>query len=258
MKLFDSHTHVGRFHECYFTPADFINICKQVGITDVGVSSSTMADEDFDLVFSEMKELVSQNEVTIHPVLWISPKMLNSGAITRFIESGIKWCCVKVHNYQQRGQWGDSLSPLMLQATDLARQLNVPLLFHCGNEMCMPDDYEPLIAATPDVKFVIAHSRPVDQTIRILSKYPNAYADTAFAPTEDILKMFKAGVGNRVMWGTDIPVMSYYYSYLDGKKVEEFDYKTYCFNMLNKLREKLTEEEYLALTYNNAYKLYNR
>ena len=256
MRLFDAHTHLGQFHDCYYNPQTYINICKIVGITDVAVSSCTTVDEDYDKILSEISALLAQDEVKIYPVLWITPKMLRTKAIDKFLSSGIDWRCVKVHNYQQHGEWGDSLSPLMRQATDLARHLDVPLLFHCGNELCMPDDYEPLIAAIPDVRFVIAHSRPVDQTIRLLTKYPNAFADTAFTPTKDILRMFDASLSNKVMWGTDIPIMSYYYNHLNGQDIADFDYKQYCDKYLSALKVALSYEDYMALTYDNASRLY--
>lgn len=134
--LFDSHVHIGQFyHDIYFSPELVLRTCKQIGVSGIAVSSTTVATEDYPKVLSEMLQLLSQDEVHIVPVLWITPRMLQTGAIRQFIDSGIQWQCIKVHNYLQRGQWGESTGPLMQQVVALAQELRLPILFHTGNEL---------------------------------------------------------------------------------------------------------------------------
>lgn len=257
--LFDSHVHIGQFYnDIYFSPELVLRTCKQIGITGIAVSSTTVATEDYPKVLSEIQQLLSQDEVHIVPVLWLTPHMLQTGAVQQFIDSGIKWQCLKVHNYLQRGQWGESTSPLMLQVVALAQELHLPILFHTGNENCYPDDYAPLIQSHPEQTFILAHSRPVEQTIRIMQTCPNAWADTAFTPIPDILQMVQAGLIDRMMWGTDLPLMAYYYGTLRGMEdAGKYDFKGYYNTLLSQLRDALKNTmDYRKLTYQTASLFY--
>lgn len=257
--LFDSHVHVGQFYNnVYFSPQMVLNVCKQIGITGIAVSSTTVAEENYPKVLSELEYLLSQDAVRVVPILWATPKMLQSGGIQLFRDCGIDWRCIKVHNYLQRGQWGDAMGPLMQQVVDLAQEMHLPILFHTGNDNCFPDDYAPLIQAHPEQVFILAHSRPVDQTIRIMQVCPNAWADTAFTPIEEIVQMVKAGLIDRMMWGTDLPLMAYYYGTLRGMEdAGKYDFKGYYNTLLSQLRDALKNTmDYRKLTYQTASLFY--
>ncbi len=255
--LFDSHVHIGQFHNgIYFSPELVLCTCKQIGITGIAVSSTTVATEDYAKVLSEIQQLLSQDEVHIVPILWLTPHMLQTGAVQQFIDSEIKWQCIKVHNYLQRGQWRESTGPLMLQVVALAQELHLPILFHTGNENCYPDDYAPLIQLHPEQTFILAHSRPVEQTIRIMQACPNAWADTAFTPIADILQMVQAGLINRMMWGTDLPLMGYYYGFLRGEDIAKYDFPAYYNALLSQLQTTLSPSDYTRLTYQTAHRFY--
>lgn len=113
MTLIDSHVHVGQFHDVYYAPDTIIDACKRIGIDAIGVSSTTICIEDHTRVLDEFRSLLSQQTVRIIPILWITPNMLEDGSIERYVNSGINWKCIKVHNYQQQGQWGACCGPLL-------------------------------------------------------------------------------------------------------------------------------------------------
>lgn len=257
--LFDSHVHIGQFYnDLFFSPQMVLRACKQIGITDMAVSSTSVALEDYPKVLSEFEQLLSQDEVRIVPILWVTLRMLQSGGIQQFLDSGIRWQCIKVHNYLQHGQWGDAMGTHMCQVVELAQDMHLPILFHTGNEQCYPDDYAPLIQAHPEQTFILAHSRPVDQTIRIMQACPNAWADTAFTPIEDIEQMVQAGLIDRMMWGTDLPLMGFYYGVLQGNTdLNQYDFKGYYTALLSQLQAVLSASDYDKLTYTNATTFYS-
>ncbi len=256
--LFDSHVHIGLFYNnVYFSPQMVLDACKQSGVTGIAVSSTTIAEENYPKVLAEFGQLLSQTDIPIVPVLWVTPRMLQTGGIRQFRDSGIRWQCIKVHNYLQRGAWGEATGALMQQVVDLAQDMHLPILFHTGNDKCYPDDYAPLIKSHPEQVFILAHSRPVNQTIRIMQSCPNAWADTAFTPLEDIVQMVNAGLIDRMLWGTDLPLMGYYYGVLRGSDINQYDFKGYYTTLLSQLQTELSAADYLKLTYQNAARFYS-
>lgn len=256
--IFDSHVHIGQFNEVYYSPQMVLDACRQIGISGIAVSSTTVAEENYPKVLAEFKPLLSQTDIHIVPILWVTPRMLLTGGIQLFVDSGIHWQCIKVHNYLQHGAWGEATGPLMQQVVALAQEMHLPILFHTGNENCYPADYAPLIQSHPEQVFILAHSRPVDQTIRIMQACPNAWADTAFTPMTDITQMIEAGLIDRMMWGTDLPLMGYYYGVLRGiKEADQYDFNGYYTDLLLQLHSSLSAAAYDKLTSQNAAAFYS-
>ena len=71
----------------------------------------------------------------------------------------------------------------------------------------------------PDLKFVLAHGRPIGETILLMNKYPNAWTDTAFMPIEHIKKLKEENLTNRVLFGSDAPINRIYYP---GQTTEQY------------------------------------
>ena len=90
--------------------------------------------------------------------------------------------------------------------------MNVPLLFHTGGrEESDAGSYAEIIRQNQDVRFILAHSRPIEQTLPILQDCPNCYADTAFTPIENVEKMVNSGFSDRILFGTDYPLPKAFY-----------------------------------------------
>lgn len=256
--IFDTHVHVGQFFDDYYSPEWLINTCKHIGISAIAVSSTTTCEENYDKVLHELTELQRQDEIVVCPILWVSPYMLQSGGIKKMLDSTIQWKCIKVHNYQQKGAWGDSTGSLMMQVVSLAQRLHVPILLHTGNEYCYPDDYLPLIEKCPEQIFILAHSRPVDQTINAMLTHPNVWADTAFTPIFNIKQLVDAGLTDRILWGTDLPIVGYYASEKHKQHGLQFDFVTYYNSLLMQLRKSISEPDFEKLTYKNPCMFYNK
>ncbi|MCF0177376.1 MAG: amidohydrolase family protein [Bacteroidales bacterium] len=217
LRLHDSHIHIGQFRELYNQPQDVFDFLTSVGIEKIAVSSTTTCAGRMDLVASEMKEIVKIGGDRVLPVLWINTEWLRDNSIDFLLDCGVNWQCLKVHGLSQ--DWHSDPTLLEMVVT-MAREMHLPLLLHTGG--CPESDaghYMDVIKRNPDVNFILAHSRPIDQTIHILRNCDNAWADTAFSPFEDIKKMVIAGVSDRILWGTDYPMHNIFYKGSDIKKL---------------------------------------
>lgn len=251
--LCDSHIHVGQFYDIYTPPRRLLSIARQIGIDRMAVSSTTICEEDYTKVLREMKTLLRCGKDKVLPVLWITPMMVdNPFVIDEFINSGISWRCVKIHGALHPYVW-KPYSRYMKKAVAVAQQLGVPLLFHTGSfPYCEPDYYRKVIARYKRQTFILAHSRPVNQTIAIMHEYKNVWADTAFAPIDDIKLMVDAGLTDRMMWGSDLPIMQHFY----GEPNVEYDFATYYKRQIEELRTILCDDEYTKLTSANFNRLF--
>ena len=181
-----------------------------VGVERFACSSTTICEGNYEKVLSEMSELVHISENRVFPVLWILPQMLSDDGLLRFINSGIPWRMLKIHPQLHPLSWQCGSRNLQ-KVVRLDKHLNLPLLIHTGESPgCYPSLFERAIRYNPSVTFILAHGRPLDETISLMQKYPNVLTDTAFMPVEHIAKLCHFGLAHRVLWGTDVPIQRYY------------------------------------------------
>lgn len=246
--LFDAHIHVGQFHDIYETPADLVADLTRVGVSKFAVSSTTICEEDYDKVIKEIKELKVLCGEQVQPVLWILPQMLNDGGLEIFLDSGIQWRCVKIHPQLHPASWLPEKNELE-KVLSLAETSDVPLLIHTGEkEGCYPSLYEKAFSEYPSVTFILAHGRPIDETIDMMKKYPNVWTDTAFMPIEHICMLCDENLFDRVLWGSDYPIPKYYYP--------DKDMKDYYLTLIQQLKETIKTEDFEKITYTNFKNLF--
>lgn len=246
--LIDTHIHVGQYCKRYFAPADIHNLMEQIRVKYYAVSSTTMCEENYPKVVDEIQTLIDLDHEKVMPVMWITPEGLK-GNIAWFLESDIKWRCLKVHPFLHKNDWKPEGSQFA-EVIDIARELEVPLLIHTGNEECCQcGKYESLIAKNPDIAFILAHGRPLMQAIPILSEYPNAYTDSAFMQIDDMKRLLDEGLSHKLLWGTDMCIPKHFYP--------EQDMMEYYRRKLNAFKNISTIEQYAQVTYRNAANLFD-
>lgn len=102
----------------------------------------------------------------------------------------------------------------------MAGNNNLPLLIHTGGRPeAEPLQFERFIKDYSEVKTILAHGRPIDQACEIIKRYSNAYVDTAFMPIEDINFLIETGLKNKIIFGSDYPIDSYFHPEKDRKEV---------------------------------------
>ncbi len=241
--LTDSHIHVGQFYHIYTSPDDLLRMMDNIGVNHFAASSTSICEGDYGKVLREMRELSGIAQGRLHAVLWIIPSMLTDGGLERFLNSGIDWECLKIHPQLNPGAWGESESYLN-EVTSLAKSMKIPLLIHTGEaEGCYPIQFQQAIADNPEILFILAHSRPLDQTINLMERYSNVWADTAFVPVDNIVKLCNAGLSSRVLWGTDYPIPKYYY--------ENLDMTRHYTDIVEALQASICQEDFSKITYSN-------
>lgn len=244
----DSHIHIGQYLTNYTTAADLITFLDSVGIDKIAVSSTTTCEEDYAGILCEFKELLRVAGNRAYPVLWITPKMISSWAVFPMFDQGIEWECLKIHPQLHPTEWLEG-SALMSLVAAIASIKGLPLLIHTGEMSgCYPCQHEWIIKARPDVTFILAHGRPIDQTIELMRTYSNVWCDTAFMPTENIVKLCKEGLTDRVLWGSDYPIPKYHYPGTDMKK--------YYLGLVNELQSRIDEESFRKITEQNFSKIF--
>ena len=181
-----------------------------VGVEQFACSSTTICEGDYDKVLAEMLELQALAGYRLLPVLWIVPQMLYDGGLQRFMQSAISWRMLKIHPQLHPLAWYCGSTNLQ-KVLRLAKQMHVPLLIHTGEFAgCYPSLFKWAIRYNPTITFILAHGRPIDETIALLQHYPNVLTDTAFMPVEHIAELCQQGLSHRILWGTDIPIQKYY------------------------------------------------
>jgi uncharacterized protein len=200
----DSHIHVGRFFESYYSPEYISLFIKTMNIEKALVSSTTTCEEDYSKVISEIHQLSKLSEGKVLPILWITPEMLKNNNLFYMLEAKIDWKCIKIHglihNWPHNGK-------LLQQVIDIAIEMQVPILVHSGgSKKCDAGSYSRVIKQHPNQIFILAHGRPVDEAMSVLKKSPNAHVDTAFMPLEDIKLLVDNGFEDKILFGTDFPI----------------------------------------------------
>ena len=154
--LIDSHVHVGQFNDLYFSPQEVASLMRTVGVDYYAVSSTTICEENYPKVIDELEQLIAIDGDKVIPIMWITPYSLD-GNIAWFLESTIKWRCMKIHTFLHPEKWGQD-SKLFAEVIDIARELSLPLLIHTGIENCCQcKKYKTLIDNNPDITFILAH-----------------------------------------------------------------------------------------------------
>lgn len=245
--LIDTHIHVGQFREQYFAPSAIHRLVKLMNIDYYAVSSTTMCEEDYPKVIREIQTLIDMDGNKVLPVMWITPEGLK-GNIAWFLESDIKWRCLKVHPFLHPHDWQPD-GEQFREVIGIARELRIPLLIHTGNdETCPCGKYEAMVTRNQDIDFILAHGRPLPQVIPLLRSYPNAYADSAFMPVADMARLIHEGLADKLLWGTDMYI-PHYYTPQDNMQ-SCYQHKLDAFKVL------CTKEQYEQVTFENAVRIF--
>lgn len=233
--IIDNHVHVGWYWDGYHSAFEVWNGIKNAGINKCVVSSTSTCADLYHNILTEFYQMISlAGKDNIIPLLWISPKMIQKKwPLKKLLKSKIEWRGIKLH-YVSHPQFSHN-PEIVKKALDVARDLGgVPVLIHTGEwENCHAGIFEPMIVENPRLKFVLAHGRPVEETVFLMKKYPNVWTDTAFMPLSSIQLLKDEDITDRVLFGSDAPINKIYFpefstiDYLKKKirEIKEIDEK---------------------------------
>ncbi|MFL6021870.1 MAG: amidohydrolase family protein [Marmoricola sp.] len=120
--------------------------------------------------------------------------------------------------------------PLLDPAWEALAAAGTPVITHVGsgpvgNAFTGPEHLERLLAKHPDVRVVVAHLGAPEfaEFLDLAEKHEHTYLDTTmvftdfFVPFPDVLVPRLAGLGDKILYGSDFPNLPYEYSHqLEG------------------------------------------
>jgi len=218
MQISDSHIHIGQFFETYYCPLEILRIVAEQGIKSCVYSSTTIGE------YSKIGKEITMASKTFSPskfkpYLWYIPDYIKKGITAKNAFENLPYKGIKLHPKANKWDFGNKSHIKTLHSLfGYSTENNIPILIHTGNDHFeKPELFEPFFVEYPQVKFILAHCRPVYESIAMFALYKNVYGDTAFLSEKDLRKIIKAGFGKRIMLGSDFPI-TYYYAVKYGKK----------------------------------------
>lgn len=241
--MIDNHAHVGWYTNGYHSPKEVWCAEKEAGVDDIAVSSTSTCAELYKLVIQEMKELKRLGGIHIHPILWITPRMMRTYGIRKMMNSKISWEGIKMH-WEAHKEWYYNPG-LVKRVLEIAGERHLPVLLHTGRfKECHAAVFTELCKSHPNITFVLAHGRPVDEAINILLSASNSFVDTAFMPVEDLKIIADIGLADRILFGTDAPINTVYYHRATSD---------YIVDSLGQIRKTLGDSAFNKITNNSVY-----
>ena len=243
--MIDNHVHVGWYTDGYHSPKDVWQAVQEAGIDEIAVSSTSTCAELYKLAVSEMRELIRLGGPRIHPLLWLTPRMMKTWGIRYMLHSKIKWQGVKLHWTAHR-EWYYN-KKILHNALEVARWLQVPVLLHTGEfKECRAGVFMDICSQFNDLTFVLAHGRPLQETLEVLTRCTNVYVDTAFMPINDVATIVQNGYANRLLFGTDAPINTIFFP-----NTSTTDYISQCLLSLEKV---VPKESFHTIMSNSIYR----
>jgi predicted TIM-barrel fold metal-dependent hydrolase len=242
-KICDFHAHYGRFREDIYNPDQIVTYYETLGIDKVGIMPTGIAGEvDFD---NDLKILKAMSSRRFVPYLWVTPEMFDlSPDLSMFNE--LKYRAIKIHAYAHK-DWHE-MPDKIRGVIEVAYAKNVPLMFHTGGwRGSNAIQYYKFCREYPEVTFILAHGKPISQTLTVLKGAKNAYTDISFMSNESIKLICDAGLSNRILFGTDFPIMKTFWP--------EINLLDWYRNNVIELIEKFGEKDFMIWANENFYKL---
>jgi len=212
----DNHIHIGQFEEVYYPAVEVFEAVFSSGLVDRLVFSSTTSCIDsvkYSKVETEIDSALAfyGQEKTV-PLFWFTPGYIDQGVNIETAMSSLPYHGFKLHPFAQRWNFENKEHYSSIRTIfDYAAQCALPVLIHTGeSERDNSARFEPFFSAYPAVRFILAHCRPLDTAIAVIRKYSNAYGDTAFVSAENIKRLSDAGLGSKLLLGTDFPITHYF------------------------------------------------
>jgi predicted TIM-barrel fold metal-dependent hydrolase len=213
----DNHIHFGQFRDIYYDPFEIADIVFSSGIT--GMSFSTTSSCKDDVLYTEIENEikgflshVSYPAETIQAFFWYIPDYINQNITVESAFNNIPYKGIKIHPLAHNWDF-ENIQHLkaLYSLFSYASENNLPVLIHTGySGVDSADRFECFIKEYGNVKCILTHCRPLDVTIKMLSKYNNAYCDTAFVSEEEIANIVSAGFKKKIILGSDFPITHYY------------------------------------------------
>ena len=215
--MVDTHVHIGQFNEIYYNPVEVIQIVMEKCIDGLCFSSTTTCMED--IAYSRVENEITQTLAhiawtyeSVQPFLWYIPAFTEQGVSLESAMNNLPYKGIKLHPLAHPWNLEEKkVVRLVNEIFEYAGYNKLPVLIHTGNNGIdaagVFSDFFPIY---PETKFILAHCRPLIETIHLIGRYPNVYGDTAFLSKSDFQKIVKENLIEKIVLGSDFPITNYF------------------------------------------------
>lgn len=214
MRICDAHVHVGafrdlRWEERYYSPEEIAGVLKAAGVEEFIFSSiSAQRGVGVGQLIEEAERTKAAFGEGAHAFLWTTKRNWDADRDFKILDSGL-WSGVKLHELET--PWVKEFPNELERALSVLEERGVPVQFHTGEDRgCYPREVLQYVKRHPGLRVDFAHCRPCEETIECMKECGNLWTDTAFMPSGRMAALEAAGVADRVMFGTDLPIQGAY------------------------------------------------
>lgn len=201
----DCHIHFGQFRDGYFSVSQLISQIQSLGITRACVMPTGFySKKEF---FECLSALQSLPQERFDSFLWLSPRILRWMPVENIFKLH-NFKAIKIHGVAHPDWF--AFPEKINEVCAFAGEKHVPLMFHTGKET-PASLFAHYCHQNPHTTFILAHGNPIEETIQIMKNCKNVFVDTAFLPIPNISKLCENGLSDRILFGTDFPITSYFY-----------------------------------------------
>ncbi len=211
----DAHVHVGYYNRLghdkpfYWSPRKVAGVLIRCGVSEFIVSSTNAQVEGISRedILREGREMRLRAGSGAHQFYWLSGRLYDEDKSLSFLDSGL-FEGLKFHELET--PWMGKRKNDMLQILAVAAERELPVQFHCAPcSGCSATDLMTLAERFPQIRFDFAHFKPADETVSVMERCPNVFADTSTFRAYDFkgLPTISRHVRERIMFGTDFPAM---------------------------------------------------
>jgi predicted TIM-barrel fold metal-dependent hydrolase len=146
------------------------------------------------------------------PFLWFIPPYIEQGPGIEEAFNTLPYAGIKLHPRAHRWDLGDKRHLACLHSLfAFADENALPILIHTGEgEFERPGYFRDFFSRYSKARCILAHCRPVPDTVALFRSCPNVYGDTAFLSFEGAAEIIKTGFKNRLLPGSDFPITHYF------------------------------------------------
>jgi predicted TIM-barrel fold metal-dependent hydrolase len=225
IEIEDVHIHIGQYeNEYYEAEAVFDTVFSRPEIQSFYYSSTTSCKEDVHY-FEVAREIEDAAEYrfpenkSCAPLLWYKPEYIAQGLdpIKEIENSRGLYEGIKLHPFADNWDFEHNhhhRTMLHRIFESAGAPYNYGYIFIHTGESGRDDAKRFLPFFTEhDVPVILAHGRPIRQTIRLLQRFNKMFCDTAFMSEEAVRVLAGVGLGDRIFTGSDFPITHYFSSH---------------------------------------------
>jgi predicted TIM-barrel fold metal-dependent hydrolase len=216
--MIDTHIHIGQFFETYYEPQEIYDIVSASGVQEMWFSSTTTCVQDiqYTKVEKEIKSLcdiTDANQCNAFPALWYIPDYIAQGVSIEAARNNLPYRGIKLHPKAHKWDFENTAHiDTLHEIFNYAENGKVEyILIHTGEDTVNDtEQFASYFVLYPRAKIILAHCRPLEQTLRLMRQHENVSCDTAFVQKDTGQKIIAAGFAARIHTGSDFPITHYY------------------------------------------------